>query len=111
MSQVSKIDELIARYDRYQGCEEYHIHYGSRADKDYPLEEHQNFDETEFKQALLSIILEALPEKNLTKPKSAIDALKIAAELSGDEIAFENGYHAAIEDAIKNISKVFGVEG
>lgn len=57
------IDELIARYDRYTWCEEYHFHGKPDDEESHPLEEHKNFDREAFKQALEAELLSLLPRK------------------------------------------------
>jgi hypothetical protein len=93
MSQVSKIDEILREYSgefaaqyrmRNEAKDPYSIKIAERKAEDA----HKNA-----KQALLSIILEALPK----------DSTQIAT--------WTHEYSKGVEDAEDSIRKVFGVEG
>lgn len=114
MSQVSKIDQALELYRR--GIER---HYGGRTIG-------KTLDESEVKQRILSIILEALPEKqkgswcchpdqadwhhiapeNKLTGHSECSLHELAGGSTGDA-----SFNAALDEVSKALDRVFGVEG
>ena len=94
MSQVSKVDEILQKV--FQG--------GVGFERGQSMFEQGHFKMTqkEAKQALLSIILEALPEK--VKATHLINNIYVAP--TGEDA----GYNRSIDDSVAAIKKVFGVE-
>lgn len=80
------LHQLIARHQRYQDCEKYHIHYGSHSNE-IPLAEHQNFDENELEQAIIDKLkareAAAFERGRLQYAQEVV--MQIGAALSGEE--------------------------
>lgn len=113
MSKANPIDALMARYDRYSECDEWHVHNPEDLENNsqFPRSELENFDEEAFKKSLLAEVLKVLPAKKDVDKIESINGLKIV--LRGNSVQLRSvliGYNAAVDELRKAYTELFGGE-